>query len=394
MSRVDPQTLLEELAALETAISLRPNYAKAWQGRGIVLAELGRLDESLASFNEAIRLKPDFAEAWYGKAILLRRLQKATSNPSNYTAQFPAAPLAQSSTSSHANQVLHEGNRQPRVGNVNSFHSEDMLDSNPFNLLEEGESMVVDGANLVRHVGCEPHDGRPCSNPGRMWILLELLEQRAAWEQKSADNATSFIVIDASLRHHVDDQAKLESLIKKETVIQMPPGHASDQLILQLADETEAAVLSNDWKMRKEFAARYPWVKDEHRFLKYVLVSEKLRKIEYLRRPRKAFATPNSHTAHGQDAHAIPTLAPSAPPPLGKTQTHTSNADLNHKSRAQLRQRVSEILRQLGLSPMRDATQSTAYAVKCGNCGARINLSNPRVRFCYRCRAPVLLHQL
>jgi len=390
LSKVDPQTLLEELAAFETAISLRPNYPRAWQGRGIVLAELGRLDESLASFNEAIRLKPDFAEAWYGKAIILRRLQKATSTPSNQAAQF-LAPPGQSSASSHGNQVLHEGDRQPRVGNANSFHSEDMLDSNPFNLLEDGESMVVDGANLIRHVGCEPHNGRPCSNPGRMWILLELLEQRAAWEQKSAENAMSFIVIDASLRHHVDDQAKLEWLIKKEAVIQMPPGHPSDQLILELADETEAAVLSNDWKMRKDFAARYPWVRDEHRFLKYVLVSEKLRKIRYLRRPRRHSATPDSHATHPRDAHASPPLA-SALPQLDNTQTRTAGEDLNRRSRAQLRQRVSEILHQLGLSPMRDATQPTPHVVTCGKCGARIDLSNPRVRFCYRCRAPVLLH--
>ncbi len=50
-------------ASCTKTIALKPDFAEAHNNLGIVLQELGRLDEAEASYTQAIALKPDFAEA-------------------------------------------------------------------------------------------------------------------------------------------------------------------------------------------------------------------------------------------------------------------------------------------------------------------------------------------
>ncbi|UCG82542.1 MAG: hypothetical protein JSW38_10140 [Dehalococcoidia bacterium] len=46
------------LEAFDNAISLKPNNAVAWHGRGIDIAKVGKLIEALDAFNKAINLNP------------------------------------------------------------------------------------------------------------------------------------------------------------------------------------------------------------------------------------------------------------------------------------------------------------------------------------------------
>ena len=46
------------------AIRLKPDYADAFNNRGIARKAKGDLEGALQDYNEAIRLKPDFAEAF------------------------------------------------------------------------------------------------------------------------------------------------------------------------------------------------------------------------------------------------------------------------------------------------------------------------------------------
>jgi len=47
------------LKYLDTALSLNPNYAYAYQNRGVVKNVLKLFPEALADFNQALKLKPD-----------------------------------------------------------------------------------------------------------------------------------------------------------------------------------------------------------------------------------------------------------------------------------------------------------------------------------------------
>jgi tetratricopeptide (TPR) repeat protein len=59
----------EALESCERAIELQPDYASAWNNKGIVLNELGRYEEALEAYDRIIELQPDFGTAWYNKGL-------------------------------------------------------------------------------------------------------------------------------------------------------------------------------------------------------------------------------------------------------------------------------------------------------------------------------------
>jgi tetratricopeptide (TPR) repeat protein len=55
---------------IETAISLRPDYADAYNSLGVILRRQGLAAAALESYRAALRLRPDFAEARHNVALL------------------------------------------------------------------------------------------------------------------------------------------------------------------------------------------------------------------------------------------------------------------------------------------------------------------------------------
>jgi tetratricopeptide (TPR) repeat protein len=62
------------LSLFEAAISIKPDYHKAWYNKGVILVDLGRPDEAFEAYNKAIEIKPDDHEAWYNKGATLADL--------------------------------------------------------------------------------------------------------------------------------------------------------------------------------------------------------------------------------------------------------------------------------------------------------------------------------
>ena len=52
------------------AIELKPDYAKAYNNRGIAHKALKDYQKAIADYNKAIELKPDYANAYYNRAIV------------------------------------------------------------------------------------------------------------------------------------------------------------------------------------------------------------------------------------------------------------------------------------------------------------------------------------
>ena len=61
----------EALTALDRAIALKPDFAEAWQIRGLALLETNRLNEALAAFDKALAFKAHFSEAISGRIFAL-----------------------------------------------------------------------------------------------------------------------------------------------------------------------------------------------------------------------------------------------------------------------------------------------------------------------------------
>ena len=68
----DQGNLEEAMEAFNKALSLKPDYAEAYNNMGITLQDQGKLEEATTSFNKALSLKPDYAEAYNNMGITLK----------------------------------------------------------------------------------------------------------------------------------------------------------------------------------------------------------------------------------------------------------------------------------------------------------------------------------
>lgn len=62
------------IQAHEKAISLDPLYSRAWNNKGISLRKLNKFEEAIIAYEKAIELRPEYVEAWHNKGVSLRIL--------------------------------------------------------------------------------------------------------------------------------------------------------------------------------------------------------------------------------------------------------------------------------------------------------------------------------
>ncbi len=88
----DLKRLDDALASYDKAITLKPDYADAFYNRGNALQELKRLDDALASYDKAIALKPDYAEAFYNRGNALQELKRLDDALASYDKAIALKP--------------------------------------------------------------------------------------------------------------------------------------------------------------------------------------------------------------------------------------------------------------------------------------------------------------
>ena len=96
---------------------------------------------------------------------------------------------------------------------------------------EESRIAIIDGSN-VAHAG-EGHAAR----------LANVLLMR---DKLAAEGFEPIIVVDAALRHQIDDAERYERLVDEGQVKQAPAGTDADYFILAFAKELGATIVSND----------------------------------------------------------------------------------------------------------------------------------------------------
>ena len=66
------------------------------------------------------------------------------------------------------------------------------------------------------------------------------------WEKLEEEGYKPVVVVDAALRHQIDDREGYESMVADGRIKQAPAGTDADYFILSFARELEGAVVSND----------------------------------------------------------------------------------------------------------------------------------------------------
>jgi len=95
----------------------------------------------------------------------------------------------------------------------------------------ESNIVLVDGSNVAH------------STEGECPQLANIIAVR----QKLAEEGREpIVVVDASLRHQIDDRAGYEQLVDEGIVRQAPAGTDADYFLLSFARELDARIVSND----------------------------------------------------------------------------------------------------------------------------------------------------
>ena len=112
---------------------------------------------------------------------------------------------------------------------------------------------IVDGSNVAH------------STEGGSARLENIILMRDKLIEKGLEPV---LVVDAALRHQIDDAPAYEQMVEKGEVKQAPAGTDADYFILSFARELGARIVSND-----RFRDRMPEFKDvSRRFIRYMIV--------------------------------------------------------------------------------------------------------------------------
>ncbi len=121
------------------------------------------------------------------------------------------------------------------------------------------ETVILDGSNIAWEE--KSHSNKPQINN------IEAMINRL-----SRVNFKKIVTVaDAALRYQIDEQKRLDRLVKEGAMKMLPARVDGDKFILRLAEEENAMIVSND--MFKEFRESAPWI-DERRIPYTILDGE------------------------------------------------------------------------------------------------------------------------
>lgn len=130
------------------------------------------------------------------------------------------------------------------------------MPANPEALRQERPNVVlVDGSNVAH------------SSEGAAPRLANIIAVRDKLLDEGLD---PIIVVDAALRHQIDDEKGYEQLVEEGSIRQAPAGTDADYFLLEFAEEFDASIVSND--RFRDRIGKYPELRS--RLVKFMIVGE------------------------------------------------------------------------------------------------------------------------
>lgn len=118
---------------------------------------------------------------------------------------------------------------------------------------------VVDGSNVAYEETTGDGKPRVANIVGMRQALMRL-------------GYSPTIIVDATLRHEIDDPVQLEGLMENGTIHQAPANTDADYFVIETAEREGGVVVSND--MFERYREENPWL-DERR-VPYMIVNGEL----------------------------------------------------------------------------------------------------------------------
>lgn len=122
---------------------------------------------------------------------------------------------------------------------------------------ESNNIVLVDGSNVAH------------STEGEQAQVANLVAIRDKLREEGMEPV---IVVDAALRHQIDDPQRYEQLVDEGQVRQAPAGTDADYFILSFAKELNASIVSND--RFRDRIKEFPEVRD--RVIRFMIVQDEV----------------------------------------------------------------------------------------------------------------------
>lgn len=122
---------------------------------------------------------------------------------------------------------------------------------------EESKVAIVDGSNVAHST-----EGDAARLENIRVVAAKLVEE----------GYEAIVVVDAALRHQIDDKAAFEQMVENGSIRQAPAGTDADYFILSFARELDASVVSND--RFKDRLAAFPEARD--RVIRFMIVNDEV----------------------------------------------------------------------------------------------------------------------
>jgi hypothetical protein len=115
-------------------------------------------------------------------------------------------------------------------------------------------TVLIDGSNVAH------------STEGEKPLLSNIIAVR---DKLLEEGSEPIVVVDAALRHSIDDEQGYERLVDEGEIKQAPAGTDADYFILSFAEELDASIVSND--RFRDRIERYPTA--GKRLIKFMIVN-------------------------------------------------------------------------------------------------------------------------
>jgi hypothetical protein len=120
-----------------------------------------------------------------------------------------------------------------------------------------GKVAIVDGANVAHSGEADP------PRLGHIKLICRKLEE---------EGFRAIVLVDAALRHRIDDSGEYERMVEAGEIRQAPAGTDADYFILSFAKEMDAAIVSND--RFRDSGNTFPEARD--RIIRYMIVDQEV----------------------------------------------------------------------------------------------------------------------